>query len=90
MLLFKEGLLTEDRGPPNHPNTQAGQSYNPTNYPRQGSRQPPSQRPPQASQEGHTTSQEGNNSTAPPLGIPRVLLKKNLTLSGSLTFPTNP
>ena len=26
----------------------------------------------------------------PPLGIPRVLLKKNLTLSGSLTFPTNP
>ena len=80
----------EDRGPPNHPNTQAGQSSNPTNYPRQGSRQPPSQRPPQASQEGHTTSREGNNSTAPPLGIPRVLLKKNLTLSGSLTFPTNP
>ena len=36
----------EDRGPPNHPNTQAGQSNNPTNYPRQGSRQPPSQRPP--------------------------------------------
>ena len=26
----------------------------------------------------------------PPLGIPRVLLRKNLTLSGSLTFPTNP
>ena len=46
--------------------------------------------PPQASQEVHTTSREGNNSTAPPLGIPRVLLKKNLTLSGSLTFPTNP
>ena len=45
---------------------------------------------PQASQEGHTTSREGNNSTTPPLGIPRVLLKKNLTLSGSLTFPTNP
>ena len=45
---------------------------------------------PQASQEVHTTSREGNNSTAPLLGIPRVLLKKNLTLSGSLTFPTNP
>ena len=80
----------EDRGPPNLPNTQAGQSNNPTNYPRQGSRQPPRQRPPQASQEVHTTSREGNNSTSPPLGIPRVLLKKNLTLSGSLTFPTNP
>ena len=53
----------EDRGPPNLPNTQAGQSNNPTNYPRQGSRQPPRQRPPQASQEGHTTSREGNNST---------------------------
>ena len=26
----------------------------------------------------------------PLLGIPRVLLKKNLTLSGSLSFPTNP
>ena len=26
----------------------------------------------------------------PLLGTPRVLLKKNLTLSGSLTFPTNP
>ena len=36
----------EDRGPPNLPNTQAGQSNNPTNYPRQGSRQPPRQRPP--------------------------------------------
>ena len=55
----------EDRGPPNLPNTQAGQSNNPTNYPRQGSRQPPRQRPPQASQEIHTTSQEGNNSTPP-------------------------
>ena len=80
----------EDRGPPNLPNTQAGQSNNPTNYSRQGSRHPPRQSPPQASQEVHTTSWEGNNSTTPPLGIPRVLLRKNLTLSGSLTFPTNP
>ena len=51
---------------------------------------PQGKAPPQASQEVHTTSQEGNNSTTPPLGIPRVLLRKNLTLSGSLTFPTNP
>ena len=36
----------EDRGPPNLPNTQAGQSNNPTNYPRQGSRYPPRQSPP--------------------------------------------
>ena len=36
----------EDRGPPKLPNTQAGQSNNPINYPRQGSRQPPRQRPP--------------------------------------------
>ena len=50
----------------------------------------PQGKAPQASQEVHTTSQEGNNSTTPPLGIPRVLLRKNLTLSGSLTFPTNP
>ena len=80
----------EDRGPPNPSNTQAGQTNNPTNNLRQGSGQPPRQRPPQASQEVHATSWEGNNSTAPLLGIPRVLLKKNLTLSGSLTFPTNP
>ena len=34
----------------------------------------------------------GKAITPPPpsLGIPRVLLRKNLTLSGSLTFPTNP
>ena len=80
----------EDRGAPNLPNTQAGQPNNPTNYPRQGSRHPPRQSPPQASQEVQTTSREGNNSTNPPLGIPRVLPRKNLTLSGSLTFPTNP
>ena len=36
----------EDRGAPNLPNTQAGQSNNPTNYPRQGSRHPPRQSPP--------------------------------------------
>ena len=36
----------EDRGLPNLPNTQAGQSNNLTNYPRQSSRHPPRQRPP--------------------------------------------
>ena len=36
----------EDRGPPNLPNTQTGQANNPTNYPRQGSRQPPKAKAP--------------------------------------------
>ena len=36
----------EDRGAPNLPNTQAGQSNNPINYPRQGNRHPPRQSPP--------------------------------------------
>ena len=80
----------EDRGSPNPPNTPTGQTNLPTNNLRQGSRQPPRQRATQASQEVHTTSREGNNSTTPPVRPPKVLLKKNLTLSGSLTFPTNP
>ena len=61
----------EDRGAPNLPYTQAGQSNNPTNYPRQGSRHPPRQSPPQASQEVQTTSREGNNSTNPPARHPQ-------------------
>ena len=61
----------EDRGALNLPNTQAGQSNNPTNYPRQGSRYPPRQSPPQASQEVQTTSREGNNSTNPPARHPQ-------------------
>ena len=61
----------EDRGAPNLPNTQAGQSSNPTYYPRQGSRHPPRQSPPQASQEVQTTSREGNNSTNPPARHPQ-------------------
>ena len=78
-------LLPSSEGsrPPNPPGTQAGQARNPNNTLRQGSRCPPRHRPTQASQEVNTTSQEGNNPTTPPLGTPRVLLKKNLTLSGS-------
>ena len=75
---------------PNLPNTQAGQSNNPTNYPRQGSRHPPRQRPPRPPR--RFILPPGKAITPPPplLGILRVLLRKNLTLSGSLTFPTNP
>ena len=77
-------LLPSSEGsrPPNPPGTQAGLASNNNNTLRQGSRCPPRHRPTQASQEVNTTSQEGNNPT-PPLGIPRVLPKKNLTLSGS-------
>ena len=44
--LWLSCLHQKTGGPPNLPNTKAGQSNNPTNYPRQGSRQPPRQRPP--------------------------------------------
>ena len=80
----------EDRGPPNLPNTQAGQSNNPTNYPREGSRHPPRQSPPRPPRRFILPPGKAITPPPPPLGIPRVLLRKNLTLSGSLTFPTNP
>ena len=79
----------EGSSPPNSPSTQAGQVSNPTSTLRQGSRCPLRQRPTQASQEVTTTSWEGNTPTTPLLGLRRVLLMKNLTLSGSSTFPTN-
>ena len=80
----------EDRRPPNPSNTQTGQTNNPTNSLRQGSRQPPRQSPPRPPR--RFIIPPGKAITPPPplLGIPRVLLKKNLTLSGSLTFSTNP
>ena len=80
----------EDRGAPNLPNTQAGQSNNPTNYPRQGSRHPPRQSPPRPPKRFILPPRKAITPPTPPLGIPRVLPRKNLTLSGSLTFPTNP
>ena len=69
--------------------TQTGQINNPTSSFRQGYRCHPRHRSTQASQEVNTTSQEGNTCSTPPLGLPRVLLMKNLTLSGSSTSPTN-
>ena len=78
-------LLPSSEGsrPPNPSGTQAGLASNKNNTLREGSRCPPRHRPAQASQEVNTTSREGNNATTPLLGIPRVLPKKNLTLSGS-------
>ena len=68
---------------------QAGQSNNQARSVRQGCRQSNRHRAPQASQENSTISQEDNLTTTPPVGSPKGLLMKNLTLSGSLTFPTN-
>ena len=70
--------------------TQADQGSNPTRSFRQGNRHPPSHRSTQASQEVNTTSWEGNTSSTPLLGLPKVLPMKNLTLSGSSTSPTYP
>ena len=69
--------------------TQAGQISNPTSSSRQGNRCPPRHRSTQASQEVNTTSWEGNTPSTFLLGLPRVHLLKNLTLSGSSTSPTN-
>ena len=68
---------------------QVGQSSNPTRSFRQGHRHSPRHRAPQSSQEKSTISQEDNPTTTLLVVHPKVLLMKNLTLSGSLTFPTN-
>ena len=68
---------------------QAGQSNNQARSVRQGFRQSTRHRAHQASQENSTISWEDNPSTTTPVGFPKSLLMKNLTLSGSLTFPTN-
>ena len=78
--------------PSSHPprsSSPTGQVSNPTSAVRQGSRCPPRHRSTQASQEVKATSWEGNTSSTPPLGLPKVLLMRNLTLSGSSTSPTN-
>ena len=67
---------------------QAGQLSNQARSVRQGLRHSSRHRAPQASQENSTISQEDNLTTTPN-SPPKVLLMKNLTLSGSLTFPTN-
>ena len=68
---------------------QAGQFSNPTRSVRQGRRHSPRHRAPQSSQKNSTITWE-DNPTSTPVGCPKVLLMKNPTLSGSLTFPTNP
>ena len=69
---------------------QAGQLSNQARSVRQGLRHSTRHRTPQASQENSTISQEDNPTTTSPAGFNKGLLMKNLTLSGSLTFPTNP
>ena len=70
--------------------TWAGQGNNPPRAGRQGNRHYPRYKPTQPSQEANATSEEGNPTSTPPVGPTKVLQMKNLTLSGSLTFPTNP
>ena len=69
--------------------SQAGHNTNPPRVNRQGTRLPPRLQPTQPSPEACTTSREGPPHPHPPTGPAKVLPMKNLTLSGSLTFPTN-
>ena len=69
---------------------QAGHSNNQTRSGRQGLRWSNRHRAPQTSQENSTVSWEDNTTAIPLLGSPKGLLVKILSLSGSLTFPTNP
>ena len=69
-------------------NPQAGQSNNPTSSVRQGCRHSPRHRATQSSQNSRISQED--TSTTPPGNPPKVLPMKNLTLSGSLTSPTNP
>ena len=69
---------------------QAGQLSNQARSVRQGLRHSSRHRVPQASQENSSISWEDNLTTTTPSRSPKGLLMKNLTLSGSLTFPTNP
>ena len=76
--------------PQSSSSTHAGQGNNTPRAVRQGNRCPPRHKSTQSSQVASTTSQEGNPTPHPPAGPPKVLQMKNPTLSGSLTFPTNP
>ena len=70
--------------------SQAGYNTNPPpRVNRQGTRLPPRLQPTQPSPEACTTSREGPPPPHTPTGPAKVLPMKNLTLSGSLTFPTN-
>ena len=69
--------------------SQAGHNSNPPRANRQGTRLPPRLQTTQPSPEACATSREGPPPPHPPTGPAKVLPMKNLTLSGSLTFPTN-
>ena len=77
-------------------NSQAGQVGNEVRSGRQGFRHSTRYMASQASQENSaasqadsTNSQEGTLLLPSPIGFPKGLLIKNLTLSGSLTYPAN-
>ena len=72
-----------------HRASQAGHNSNPLRANRQGTRLPPRLQTTQPSPEACATSREGPPPSHPPTGPAKVLPMKNLTLSGSLTFPTN-
>ena len=76
--------ISQSTNPP-----QAGQISNPTRAVRQGHRCPTRHRAPQSFQENSTISWEDNSTSTPPSRSPQALPMKNLTLSGSLTFPAN-
>ena len=69
--------------------SQAGHSNNHPRASRQGTRHSPRHQPAQHSPEACATSREGTPPPHPPAGPAKVLPMKNLTLSGSLTFPRN-
>ena len=72
-----------------HRASQAGHNSNPPRANRQGTRLPPRLQTTQPSPEACATSREGPPPSHPPTGPAKVLPMKNLTLSASLTFPTN-
>ena len=69
--------------------TQAGQINNPTSSFRQGYRCPPGTGPPRPPRRSIPPPGKATLPPPPLLGLPRILLMKNLTLSGSSTSPTN-
>ena len=85
----EENNSSQANNPQPSSSPQSGQGNNPPRVGRQGTRHPPRQQPTLPSQEACTTSREGNPTSTPPAVPTKVLPMKNLTLSGSLTFPTN-
>ena len=80
----------------NSNSSQAGQAGNQARSGRQGFRHSSRHRAPHASQKNSTASQadstnswEDTPTPTTPIGFPKGLLMKNLTLGGSLTYPAN-